>query len=312
MIYMLSIAAVCGAVAVYLILPHRGSMAKLGGLLGAATLGLSLAWLARRAGEDRPSAYYYLFTAIAAAAAVRVITHPRPVYAALYFVLVVLSTAGMLVMLEAEFMAFAMVIIYAGAILVTYMFVIMLATMPVSADEPETSPVYDRTAREPLLAVMMGFTLLAVVGAMVFDPGAEPPQRRFAAEPIAALEDLGRVTDLQDPRHRRRVTEALRELELIRLNEEVYELDLAARRIDVRVKAGARPRYIPLDDETVGPRVLAEMVPNIDRVGLNLFKGHTLGIELAAVILLLSMVGAIVIAKRIVPEPGAEPGVETT
>jgi len=306
MIYVFSIAAVCGALAVYLILPHRASMAKLGGLLGAATLGLALAWLAGRAGEDRPSVYYYLFTVIAAAAAVRVITHPRPVYAALYFVLVVLSTAGMLVMLEAEFMAFAMVIIYAGAILVTYMFVIMLATMPVSSDEPETSPVYDRSSREPLLAVMMGFALLAVVGALIFDPHTEAPQRRYAADPVEALDDLGRLASLEDPRHRRRLTEALRELELIRLDEQVYDLDLASRRIDVRVSPGSRPRYIRLEDEKIGPAVMAELVPNIDRVGLNLFKGHTLGIELAAVILLLSMVGAIVIAKRIVPEPAIE------
>ena len=47
--------------------------------------------------------------------------------------------------------------------------------------------------------------------------------------------------------------------------------------------------------------VVAALVPNIDNVGLNLFRGHTLGIELAAVILLLSMVGAIVIARQPVP-----------
>jgi NADH-quinone oxidoreductase subunit J len=301
MMYILSIAAICGVIAVYLILPHRGSMAKLGGLIGAAALGLTLAWLGQQAGADRPNVYYYMFTAIAVAAGIRVITHPRPVYAALYFVLVVLSTAGMLVILEAEFMAFAMIIIYAGAILITYMFVIMLATLPQSSQEPDTSPVYDRSARQPLGAVVMGFALLTLVAGIIFDPHAAV-KPRYAEQPLTALKDLARRANVDDATHRKRITRALYDLELIRFEEEVYDVDLSGRRIDVRVGPGARPRYIPLDDERIGPQVLARIVPNIDHVGLNLFKGHTLGIELAAVILLLAMVGAIVIAKRMVPE----------
>ncbi len=49
--------------------------------------------------------------------------------------------------------------------------------------------------------------------------------------------------------------------------------------------------------------VIAASVYNTDRVGLNLFESHTLGIELAGVVLLVSMVGAIVISRRQVPEP---------
>ena len=59
--------------------------------------------------------------------AIRVVTHPKPVYSALYFVLTVFASAGLFVLLWAEFMAAALVLIYAGAILVTYVFVIMLA-----------------------------------------------------------------------------------------------------------------------------------------------------------------------------------------
>ena len=71
--------------------------------------------------------YFWIFSAIALVGAVRVVTHPRPVYSALYFVLTVFATAGLFVLLWAEFMAAALVLIYAGAILVTYVFVIMLA-----------------------------------------------------------------------------------------------------------------------------------------------------------------------------------------
>jgi len=300
----LSIAAVCGALAVYLTLPHRLSMAKFGGLIGAATLGLFFAWVARKAGGEHPSVYFYVFTFIAVAAAVRVISHPRPVYAALYFVLVVLATCGMLVMLEAEFMAFALVIIYAGAILVTYMFVIMLATEPGRTGDPQTSPEYDREARSPMFAVLMGFTLLALVGGKVFDPERVLPANH-KADVMTGLRDVSNVARVDDAKNLRRFEDAMRELGMIEPKEKIYGVDLDAGRIDVREFEGSPPRYVSLESEE-GRELIAEVVPNIDRVGLNLFKGHTMGIELAAVILLLAMVGAIVIAKRIVPEPGVE------
>ncbi len=75
----------------------------------------------------RPATFFVIFSVIAVAAAVRMITHSKPVYSALYFILVVLSSAGLFLLLQAEFMAFALVIVYAGAILVTYVFVLMLA-----------------------------------------------------------------------------------------------------------------------------------------------------------------------------------------
>jgi NADH-quinone oxidoreductase subunit J len=61
-----------------------------------------------------------------------------------------------------------MVIIYGGAILVTYVFVIMLAAQAggqaaAEGQDPQTSPLYDREAREPAAAVIVGFLLLAVL-----------------------------------------------------------------------------------------------------------------------------------------------------
>lgn len=92
---------------------------------------------------------------------VRVITHSKPVYSALYFILVVISVAGMLVLMSAEFLSTALVVIYAGAILVTYVFVIMLA-------QQSTGPAtYDRIAREPLIGVLSGLILLGVIAAQI-------------------------------------------------------------------------------------------------------------------------------------------------
>ncbi len=70
----------------------------------------------------------------------RVVTHPAPVYSALYFILTVFASAGLFVLLSAGFMAAALVLIYAGAILITYVFVIMLASQA-SAEAAGTTTV---------------------------------------------------------------------------------------------------------------------------------------------------------------------------
>ncbi len=73
-------------------------------------------------------------TLIAAAAAV--VTH-KPVYTALWFALSLLGTAGLLLFDGAQFLSISTVAVYAGAILVTFLFVIMLA-------QPEGHAPYDR------------------------------------------------------------------------------------------------------------------------------------------------------------------------
>src|SRR5690606_16736150 len=93
--------------------------------------------------------------------------HPRPVYAALYFILTILASAGLYLLLSAEFMTFALVIVYAGAILITYLFVIMLATEAPQAGEVEALAPYDRYSGEPVCAVILGFRLLASFSVML-------------------------------------------------------------------------------------------------------------------------------------------------
>ena len=169
--YLLYAIFAVGGAGVYFLLPRtEKSKTFVGAGLGiAALLGL-IALIATRITTSEDSAVlFYLFSAIAVAAAARVITHPRPVYSAVYFVLVVLAVAALLVLQEAEFLAVALVIIYAGAILVTYVFVIMLAQQP-------GSPVYDRRAREPFAAVLAGFVLMGAIAGRAADL-PDPPQQ---------------------------------------------------------------------------------------------------------------------------------------
>ena len=74
-------------------------------------------------------------------------------------VLTIFASAGLFILMYAEFMAAALVMIYAGAILITYVFVIMLAS---SASAPEGKPAlaalgeYDAVSREPFVASLRG------------------------------------------------------------------------------------------------------------------------------------------------------------
>ncbi len=78
---------------------------------------------------------FYLFAAIAVIAALGVVGLRNPVYAALCLAVVFVSFAGLYVLLSAPFIAVAQVMIYAGAILILFVFVIMLLSPPVDQGE---------------------------------------------------------------------------------------------------------------------------------------------------------------------------------
>ncbi|MBI4937441.1 MAG: NADH-quinone oxidoreductase subunit J [Nitrosomonadales bacterium] len=69
---------------------------------------------------------FYLFAAMSVFAALRVITVRNPVYAALFLVLAFFSMAGIWLLLEAEFLAITLVLVYVGAVMVLFLFVVMM------------------------------------------------------------------------------------------------------------------------------------------------------------------------------------------
>lgn len=280
--YAIYIASALGAVALFLTLPRRGlSLAKVGALAGAAALGGLWLFLARSLpavlgipGEKIGLIYYYIFSALALGSAVRVITHTKPVYSALWFIMVVLSSASLFLLLGAEFMALAMIIIYGGAILVTYMFVIMLA----SQAEDEASPAgvsateYDRVAREALPAVAAGFVLLAVLLSVMFGPMSANPK-------AAGLSDRKIISSYLTDRTASKIAE------------------------NYSQQSGTSMNKVP--QEVAGTRSLE----NAERVGFELFASHPLSLELAGVILLVSLIGAVVISRQRVGDEAQAAGI---
>lgn len=193
-IAILGMCVAAGIGTVFLLPSHfHSDWRKVGGailLLSGLTLLYLVLHFTYKAGQTNlHSVYFWIFSAIALFGAVRVVTHRRPVYSALYFVLTVFATAGLFVLLNAQFMAGALVIIYAGAILITYVFVIMLAAQPAGAGTTTAAQQmadYDHFSRDPFIASAIGFALMGVLLFVIFDrPGELRPAPDTSAQ-IAA------------------------------------------------------------------------------------------------------------------------------
>ncbi len=265
-----------GAVALLMVMPQaRRGVRVLGTLLGAVVLGGLWLLLHQRfaaAGygmqmDEGATPFYYVFSAVAVGAAVAVIASRKPVHAALWFIMVVLASAGLFLTLTAEFMAFAMIIIYGGAILVTYMFVIMLAASSGDPQHEEDLPDYDRNWRSPAAAVLCGFLLLAVLLSFAFE-GRSPAPAPAPAPGRGQMTDQQIIENVLTNRSEKRLAESL--------------------------TPALSPGELEKMNEVAGSQ---QHLNNVERVGLDLFEGHPLGLELAGVILTVSLVGAVVIVR---------------
>jgi NADH-quinone oxidoreductase subunit J len=70
--------------------------------------------------------FFYLFAAFAVASAVMVITSRNPVHSVLYLILCFFNGAGLFILLGAEFLAMILVVVYVGAVMVLFLFVVMM------------------------------------------------------------------------------------------------------------------------------------------------------------------------------------------
>ncbi len=75
---------------------------------------------------------FYLLAAVMVFAALRVITARNPVHAALFLVLTFFNAGGIWLLLEAEFLAITLVMVYVGAVMVLFLFVVMMLDINVA------------------------------------------------------------------------------------------------------------------------------------------------------------------------------------
>jgi len=117
-----------------------------------------------------------LFSALAAVVVcggLGVVTRKNPVHAAIFLVLTIFGIAGIYIMLEAEFLAAVQVLVYAGGILVLFLFVIMLVDLEERGRLPR-GPLGMKAPRMAVVLALAGALLLVLGGVWATLPDTAP------------------------------------------------------------------------------------------------------------------------------------------
>ena len=119
------------------------------------------------------TAVFYLFAAILVFAALRVISVRNPVHAALWLVLSFFTAAAIWVLLGAEFLGIALVLVYVGAVMVLFLFVVMM--LDVNFDELRRHfRSYLPVGAAVGALVLLEMVLVILAGSRSVGPGAAP------------------------------------------------------------------------------------------------------------------------------------------
>ena len=165
---------------------------------------------------------FYFFAALAVASSILVVMSRNAVHSAIFLVSALLATAGIFLSLHAEFLFIVQIILYAGGIMVLFVFVIMLVNLDVALHQVQFN-------RQWWVAGLVTIAL--------------------AAEFVAAF---------------------------------------------------VLARNSPAGHLVLGPPQAraAQLQPNTELVARTLFQNYTLPFEIASILLLVAMIGAVVMAKR--------------
>ena len=129
---------------------------------------------------------FYALAAILLLAGLRVITTRNPVHAALYLVLAFFTAAGIWLLLQAEFLAIALVLVYVGAVMVLFLFVIMMLDINL---EKLREGFWNAIVPALIVGGVMCVEMIMVLGGRYFDSGRVVSQEAGYSNTAA----LGRV-----------------------------------------------------------------------------------------------------------------------
>jgi NADH-quinone oxidoreductase subunit J len=82
---------------------------------------------------------FYLFSIVAIFASVMVLMSKKPIHSVLYLTLAFVSMAGHFILLNAQFIAIVNIIVYAGAIMVLFLFTVMLLNLNIATEEKKSN-----------------------------------------------------------------------------------------------------------------------------------------------------------------------------
>jgi NADH:ubiquinone oxidoreductase subunit 6 (subunit J) len=342
-LYQLILAAALGGLGVSLLLPRpRGRWVSGGVALVLCGMGVLAAFLLTRFGQPVftldgsqtdwvGSGLFWLFAAGAVGFGTVLVANRNPARGAIAFAFVILSSCGLFLLLAAPFLMAATVIIYAGAIIVTFLFVLMLSNVRGPSDENYRS-------REPLVGALAGYAFLGLIlftlhqtAPTTGEAGTGPEPPITPAERAKLTDAYARLTESLDPENGADAADtANRGFELI---DEVLVNPkggvkplpdrLATTKADPRVEAFLKQT----DDLRAANKALGDVLldqgknfrpaaegvrarlavylgnghlpaRNVENLGVALYSEHLLAVEMAGTLLLVATVGAVAIAGR--------------
>ena len=135
---------------------------------------------------------FFILAAVAVLAAVGVVAQRNAVRSALFLLVHFICLAGLYILLNAQFVAMVQIIVYAGAIVVLFLFVVMLLGMERAEETPDLRPYYG------LAGALLGVLLLVGLVWALLSGSAGPLS---AGEPGSSVREIGTalLTDFAVP-----------------------------------------------------------------------------------------------------------------
>jgi len=127
------------------------------------------------------TAFFIVLAVLTVITAILVIVQRNPVVSAIYLIITLFCLAGIYLLLQAPFIAVIQVLVYAGAIMVLFLFVIMLLNLE------KEKKLITRHRLPKVLGILLGIVLLAQLGVLFRSILLEGAQGQFPPEKVAAL-----------------------------------------------------------------------------------------------------------------------------
>jgi NADH:ubiquinone oxidoreductase subunit 6 (subunit J) len=299
-----AIPLLAAAISLYVLLPKpRHRPVVLGSLVGILALGALGVVMHRNETAPWPEqVLFYVFSTLSIFGAAVMLTQRKPARAAISFAMVIANVCGLFLLLGAPFLMAATLIVYAGAIIVTFLFVLMLAQQQGFSDADDRS-------REPFLATLAGFVLFGLILWVI--ERSHPDVESLATlveqtEAAAARNDVESMLTALGPKSeflgrwqaelRRWQGRSASGLEsaLANVEEELNpnQPDAALLRVRLRelVEVGRR----------IGSEIQPKALPaaNVASLGTLMYSRYLLAVEVGGTLLLIATVGAIVITGQ--------------
>ena len=140
-----------------------------------------------------PAVMFYVFAVVAVAAAVMVVSAKNPVHSVLFLILAFFNSAGLFVLLGAEFLAMILVVVYVGAVAVLFLFVVMMLDI-------DFAELRSGFMRYLPIGALIGFVLLAelvlLFGHWVIAPGVTGLQAAAVPPIVPGMTNTRALGDL--------------------------------------------------------------------------------------------------------------------